>query len=183
MKIIKKIKKLLRNSAIVAMIFGVLFSNLPFYVLTGAIEGYVKIANIVDQSWHLSQNKNVVDKFTSLRNLKEGWKIEEARAATAPVWIANGTFAAGAGAITPVLPSGIQIDDILLLFVETGAQAVSITNQGGGTWTEVTNSPQTAGVAGTAGTRLTAFWSRYNGTQGNPSLGDSGDHQLAIISA
>ena len=128
---LKKTLKIFRNSFLFLVIFSVTFSNVPFYVLSGAMEGYVKTANIVDRAWRLSQDDNVVDKFTSLRNLKEGWKIEEARAATAPVWIANGTFTAGPAAITPALPSGIQTDDILLLFVETGAQAVSITNQGG----------------------------------------------------
>src|SRR3989344_4879742 len=104
-----KILKIFRNLAIFLVIFGVMFSNVSFYVLSGMIDGYVKTANIVDRAWRLSQDDNVVDKFTSLRNLKEGWKIEEARAATAPVWIANGTFTAGAAAITPALPSGIQI--------------------------------------------------------------------------
>jgi len=47
-----------------------------------------------------------------------------------------------------------------------------------------TNSPQYCGTAaGTDGVRLTAFWSRYNGTQGDPTASDSGNHQLGRIIA
>ena len=83
------------------------------------------------------------------------------------------------------LPASIATDDILLLFVETENQAASISNQNGGTWAEVTLvSPQGTGTAGgPGGTRLTLFWSRYNGTQGNPTVADSGDHQRGAILA
>ncbi len=88
-------------------------------------------------------------------------------------------MASGTGTISPALPSGIATNDILLLFVETANQASSISNQNGGTWTQVTNSPQSVGTAGGSnGTRLTVFWSRYNGTQGAPTVSDSGDHQI-----
>jgi hypothetical protein len=98
--------------------------------------------------------------------------------ASAVKFVAAGAVASGTGAITPALPSGIATNDILLLSLETGNEAISISNQNGGTWTEVTNSPQ-----GTGGTRLTVFWSRYNGTQGNPTTSDSGNHQLGRITA
>ena len=101
-----------------------------------------------------------------------------------PAFVAAGTVASGAGAITPALPSGIAANDILLLFLETANQAISISNQNGGTWTAVTNSPQGTGTAGgTSATRLTVFWSRYNGTQGAPTTSDSGNHQLGRIVA
>jgi endoglucanase len=102
----------------------------------------------------------------------------------APTFVAAGTVTSGTGTITPARPAGIATNDILILFVETSNQAVSISNQNGGTWTQVTNSPQGTGTAGgTTGTRLTAFWSRYNGTQGNPTVSDSGDHQLGRMIA
>lgn len=73
--------------------------------------------------------------------------------------------------------------DILLLFVETANQACSISNPNGGTWTSV-SSPQGTGTAGgTSATRLTAFWSRFNGTQGAPTVSDSGNHQLGRMIA
>ncbi|MEN6387268.1 MAG: glycoside hydrolase family 9 protein [Phycisphaerales bacterium] len=102
----------------------------------------------------------------------------------APNFVAAGTVTSGTGTITPALPSGIATNDILVLFVETANQAVSISNQNGGTWTQVTNSPQGTGTAGgTAAARLTAFWSRYNGTQGAPTVSDSGNHQLGRMIA
>ncbi|MGA2069910.1 MAG: right-handed parallel beta-helix repeat-containing protein [Sedimentisphaerales bacterium] len=103
---------------------------------------------------------------------------------TPPTYFGSGTVTSGTGAITPALPSGIASGDILLLFLETSNQAISISNSNGGTWTAVTNSPQSTGTAaGTIGVRLTVFWSRYNGTQGVPTTSDSGDHQLGRIIA
>src|SRR3989344_6411246 len=87
-------------------------------------------------------------------------------------------------ALTPPLPASIQTNDILLLFLETANQAVTIPTPNGGTWTTVTDSPQGTGTAGgTGATMLTMFWSRFNGTQGNPTTSDSGDHQLGTICA
>lgn len=96
-----------------------------------------------------------------------------------------GAGTTSSGAIAIALPASIQTDDILLLWVETENQAVTVSNQNGGTWTEVTStSPQGTGTAGGPGaTRLTLFWSRYNGTQGNPTISDSGDHQRGVILA
>ena len=101
-----------------------------------------------------------------------------------PTFIAAGAVASGTGAITPALPAGIAANDILLLFLETANQAISISNQNGGTWTAVASSPQGTGTAGgSSATRLTAFWSRYNGTQGAPTTSDSGNHQAGRMIA
>ena len=105
-------------------------------------------------------------------------------AGSTPTFVAAGAVAANAAAITPALPAGIASNDILLLFLETANEAISIANQNGGTWTEVTNSPQGTGSgAGSGATRLTVFWSRYNGTQGAPTTSDSGNHQLGRVVA
>jgi fibronectin type 3 domain-containing protein len=104
--------------------------------------------------------------------------------ASAPTFVAAGAVASGTGTITPALPSGIASGDILLLFAETSNQAISISNSNGGTWAQVTNSPQGTGTAAaTSATRLTVFWSRYNGTQGAPTLSDSGNHQIGRMIA
>jgi len=101
-----------------------------------------------------------------------------------PTFVAAGAVAYGTGAITPALPAGLASNDILLLFLETANEAISIANQNGGTWTEVANSPQGTGTAGASdATRLTVFWSRYNGTQGAPTTSDSGNHQIGRIIA
>ncbi len=103
---------------------------------------------------------------------------------SAPTFVAAGTIASGTGTIAPALPSGLATGDILLLFVETANQTVSVSASNGGTWTQVTGSPQGTGTAaGSSATRLTAFWSRYNGTQGAPTLSDSGNHQSARMIA
>lgn len=98
-----------------------------------------------------------------------------------PTYVAEGTVAASINDITPGLPAGIAVNDILLLYVESQTdQPASITNANGGTWTQISVS---TGGSGVNGTRLTIFWSRYNGTQGNPTVGDSGDHTLGYIEA
>jgi hypothetical protein len=101
-----------------------------------------------------------------------------------PTYVGAGTASSSTNTITPALPSGIQTGDILLLFVETANQAATISNSAGGTWTQITNSPQGTGTAGsTSATRLSVFWSRYNGVQTAPTVADSGDHQLGVILA
>jgi len=112
------------------------------------------------------------------------WSFTTTSTVAAPTFVAAGAVSSGTGAITPALPSGIAANDILLLFLETANEAISITNQNGGTWTEVTNSPQGTGTAGgTSATMITVFWSRYNGTQGAPTASDSGNHQAGRIIA
>ena len=103
---------------------------------------------------------------------------------SAPTFVSAGARATGTGAITPALPASILVDDILLLFLETSNEVITIANPSGGTWTAVTNSPQFTGTAATtAATRLTVFWSRYNGTQTAPVTSDSGNRQLGRIIA
>lgn len=112
-------------------------------------------------------------------------KPQVAKAAL-PAYVAAGAVFANAGVGTVGLPAGIAANDILLLFIETENEAVSVTAAGScTTWAAVADSPQGTGVASAAdATRLTAFWCRYagSGTTG-PSISDSGDHQLARIVA
>lgn len=97
-----------------------------------------------------------------------------------PTYVASGSMVSGVGAITPPLPAGIATDDILYCEIEhRSGQAISIPTPNGGTWTALTSRD----VGGTTATRLTVFWSRYNGTQGDPTTSDSGDHQVAVIHA
>jgi hypothetical protein len=103
-----------------------------------------------------------------------------------PTFVAAGavTGSVASAAIAPPLPAGIQADDILLLVLETMNQAITIANANGGTWAELPASPQgEPGTGDLQATRLTTFWSRYNGTQGDPTTDDSGDHQVGVITA
>jgi hypothetical protein len=90
-----------------------------------------------------------------------------------------GTFVAASPALTAQaavsltipLPVGLVLNDILLLCLATANQGLVLSDANGGSWTEVTGSPQGTGDAGALdATRLTVFWSRYNGTQGDPSV-------------
>lgn len=99
--------------------------------------------------------------------------------AAMPTFVACGAFTLNVAGANPALPAGIQTNDILLMPVETSDQAVTITDSAGGTWAETADSPQSPGSL----TRLTVFWSRYNGTQTAPTTSDSGDHQGTFICA
>jgi len=104
--------------------------------------------------------------------------------AAVPTVVGVGTSDSSHKEITPALPSGLQVNDVLLLFLETANESITISNQNGGSWSPVTNSPQGTGTAGgTGATMLTVFWSRYNGSQGAPTTSDSGDHQIGVIVA
>jgi hypothetical protein len=87
--------------------------------------------------------------------------------------------------LTPALPTGLAVDDILVMVGESANQAMTISNSAGGTWTQVTGSPQGTGTAGgvsSAGVQV--WWSRYNGTQTAPTIaGTNGDHRAARIYA
>ncbi|MEK7488154.1 MAG: hypothetical protein AAB598_02425, partial [Patescibacteria group bacterium] len=108
-----------------------------------------------------------------------GWFGAPQAQAAAPTVVNVGAVANGINAITPDMPAGVQTNDILLLFIETSDQAITVSG-GTETWTQIANSP----VTGATGTRLTAFWARasqYNPT--SPTTADSGNHQLARMIA
>ena len=105
-----------------------------------------------------------------------------------PSFVAAGSTTSGIGSVSVHYPSGIGVDDIMLLLVETsGADGAPVAPTG---WTEVTNSPSTD-TSGTSAqqTRISVFWRRYVGDVqdilavflGGVSLSDAGDHQCAVI--
>jgi hypothetical protein len=97
-----------------------------------------------------------------------------------PTFVSFGTAAGATTAITPGLPASILTGDILLYFTETANEAITVSG-----WTEVTNSPQGTGTAGSSNaTRLTVFWVRYDsGSPPGTISSDSGQHQYAVILA
>jgi hypothetical protein len=101
-----------------------------------------------------------------------------------PSYVGAGAGTSGVGTITPPLPANLQVNDILLMVQETANQASGVSNQAGGVWATVPNSPFGTGTAASAtAVRLRVFWSRYNGTQTAPTLEDAGDHVAAFIAA
>ena len=92
-----------------------------------------------------------------------------------------GTFTINTVAITPPLPGSLAVNDLLVLPLRTiNGQAITIPTPNGGTWVEAPDSPQ-ENVA--TGVRLTVFYSRYNGTQGNPTTSDSGTVNIGQMMA
>lgn len=99
-----------------------------------------------------------------------------------PYVVAVGTVASGTGSITPALPVGWAQNDILILAVETANQAFTTWPPTG--WTEVSNPPTGFGSAGLAGgLRLLVAYKRAGASESAPVLGDSGNHQVARITA
>ena len=167
-------------------------------VYFGTNKGNVTNATHASSEYKINQTGTSYALGTLVNNTTYYWRIDEVGpggTTTGDIWsfttikavptfVAAGAVTSNTTAITPALPTGIATNDILLLFLETANQAITISNQNGGTWTAVANSPQGTGTAGsTSATRLTVFWSRYNGTQGNPTTSDSGDHQAGRIIA
>jgi len=108
-----------------------------------------------------------------------------ASAASAPTFQAVGTAQSGIAALTgatAVAWPTHQAEDVGLLIIQTNNQAVTL-GTNAADWTQVTNSPQGTGTAGSSGaTRLTVFWSRAtSSTMGAVGINDSGDHQIAQI--
>src|SRR5262245_32339673 len=97
----------------------------------------------------------------------------------APTFVNRGAYVASTNAMGVPSPASISADDILLLWVCTTNGAASITNSNGGTWAATADSPQSEA----SNIRLACSWSRYNGTQGDPTVGDSGDLQHGVITA
>ncbi len=146
---------------------------------TGAISGTIPASLVTSSTVTLKVVTSDPDGHTSPEGTSNTLNVPNA-----PTFVAAGAVASNTTAITPALPANIATGDILLLFLETANQAITIPTPNGGTWTEVTNSPQGTGTAGgTTGARLTIFWSRYNGSQGDPTTSDSGDHQQGRIIA
>lgn len=91
---------------------------------------------------------------------------------------AAGTAAAGTGDVTPGLPAGQSEDDIFLLHVESkGGEAVAAVSG----WTEKLNVE--CGTGSNVDTRNTLFWRRATASESAPTVTDTGNHTLAVITA
>lgn len=100
-----------------------------------------------------------------------------------PDFVSAGAVGASVGTFVPGAPNFTQDGDVLLLFIATASQNVTVSG-GNQTWTEVTNSPQSVGSVGSSGAQLTVFWARRGATSPTmPTVGDSGNHQMGIVLA
>lgn len=100
----------------------------------------------------------------------------------APTYVATGTLASGSGGtINPGLPTGLQANDIMLLFVFLPDNNTVDIPSG---WAHVTNSPAVHNSAASFGTvQLAVLWKRATGSDSAPSVSDSGPASLGIIAA
>lgn len=92
-----------------------------------------------------------------------------------PTYIGKGTVAEGISDIVPTLPSGLSVGDFMILQVQTDTEAVTAPSG----WTEFSMSP----VQYSTTTRISLFYRRYVGGDGNPTVTDPGDHAIGIIYA
>jgi hypothetical protein len=93
-----------------------------------------------------------------------------------PTFVAAGTIASGTGDITPGLPAGWALNDILLVVAEAGAGDPALAAPTG--YAHVTGSPVSA-----TQTRLHVFWKRSTAVESAPLLVDTGNHQSARMIA
>ncbi len=88
---------------------------------------------------------------------------------------ATGPLAYGTGGLNVPLPSGYEVDDILVLIINTAyGEAISAVG-----WVHAPDSPSDSG---SGGCRLNVLWRRATGSESAITT-DSGDHQVARIVA
>lgn len=99
-----------------------------------------------------------------------------------PAFRSAGTLAHDIVGVTPAAPSGLTLNDIELLACESMDEAISLATPAG--FVEVAGSPisVSSGTA-TIATRGALFWRRWDGSAGDPTTNDPGNHILARRSA
>jgi len=100
-----------------------------------------------------------------------------------PSVVGTGALATSAGGgTTPALPTGLAVNDILIMHVASmpSGEVPSVADAAGGTWTFV---GPFSGSQSNSGVRGTWIWSRYNGTQTAPTLGATSVAQYSRITA
>lgn len=101
---------------------------------------------------------------------------------TAPTVRAVGAVAAGVNDIVVGLPAGHVANDILLLYVESADNAGGVATPPAG-YNHVPDSPQDSGGVLAASTVLSVMWKRDGGAETDPTIADTGNHQMARMIA
>jgi hypothetical protein len=92
-------------------------------------------------------------------------------------FVNKSAFASGTAALSVGAVSGVTANDLILLFVESANQAVTLPTG----FTEVTGSPVSTGTAAAAGgVRLSVYYRFATGADTTTSVADTGDHTTAI---
>ena len=95
----------------------------------------------------------------------------------APTYVDKSDFASGVDALTVGAVPNVVADDLILLFIESANQAVTMSSP----WIAAPSSPQSQGTAGSAAAvRLTVYYRFATGADTTTSVPDSGDHTSAV---
>jgi hypothetical protein len=97
----------------------------------------------------------------------------------APAFQTAGTFAGSASTASPGIPSGTVANDILLLFVESENETISLSDAQGFAELGTQAGQGTAGA--TTASRIAVFWKRATGSDAAPTVADAGDHVACRI--
>lgn len=150
--------KIYKKTIIFLMLFAVLFSNMPYQAIVGALSAYNKSLNIVDKLWGVANNKNVVDNFISWK-AAEKFKVPVAYAAVgdarmqygrttnaspntrlydsaANSWGASSTTAVGTANVGWTISKESPTEDLTVLVTQSTTGKMDIFCRSGSTWTK-----------------------------------------------
>lgn len=96
-----------------------------------------------------------------------------------PAFKAVGTFVGSASTASPGIPAGTVANDILLLFVESENESISLSTAEG--FAEVPTQAGQGTAGATTASRIAVFWKRATGTDAAPTVADAGDHVATRI--
>lgn len=166
-------QKIVKFFITIIMIFGILLSNIPYYVVSSFVDSYIQTRGIVDKAWFAQQNdRDVVDTFSTLKEFSNKFKAYEAMAAVS--YNSNGAFAysaSGGTSVSPAYPASIAAYDLLILTIgmkPSAANGGSVTTPGG--WTPIVSLTGAGGYGTTLGadtgnTNVFTFYKVAAGTE------------------
>ncbi|MFA5799317.1 MAG: IPT/TIG domain-containing protein, partial [Patescibacteria group bacterium] len=77
----KILRRLMKKLLIFALVAGLMFSNLPFDILSATLRQFAADRNVVDKIWMAQKDGNVVDKFVPFQKIADRLRIYDAYAA------------------------------------------------------------------------------------------------------
>jgi hypothetical protein len=150
----------MRNSVLKKLIVFTLvvitvFSNIPFYTVSGLINSAEEVSGIVDKIWLLQREHNydVVDNFSSARNIASKLKVVEAMAAITYQSNSAVAYSATSGtSVSVAYPTSIVANDMLVMIIgmkSSVANSGTVTTPSG--WTPITSLIGAGGYGTTIG--------------------------------
>ncbi len=137
------------------------------------LDSFAREQNIVDKTWQLSKDKNVVDKFSALRKVADKIRIQEAHAA---ITYQSASAVANSAVVTiaPSYPASIANGDLLVMIIGMKPSTACSGSIGAAPegWTAISSGSLTGAggygcVAPAADTGDTNVFSYYKVAEGN----------------